>query len=150
MQDGSEIILNLWFVQDPDGVIYSLRARAYLSSGSAARDLAFLRQHAEIDHRIASVFPVPDRYHTMIGDRVMPVALRSAIDTVCEPLEIFEDAIRALGDALPAQSNAAIPTTPLVCITTLVGVTGDDVMPVISGTKQFTLPETPETPRSVG
>ena len=31
---GQEIILNLWYVIDDDGLIYSLRARCYVHSGT--------------------------------------------------------------------------------------------------------------------
>ncbi len=29
-----EVILNLWYVRDEEGIIYSLRAKAYVADGS--------------------------------------------------------------------------------------------------------------------
>ena len=40
---GQEIILNLWYVIDDEGLIYSLRARCYVHSGTDEEKLAFLR-----------------------------------------------------------------------------------------------------------
>ena len=56
-----EIIMNLWYVIDDLGVIYSLRARCYVHSGSDEEKLAFLRSCAETDFLIAQSFPVPER-----------------------------------------------------------------------------------------
>ncbi len=58
-----EIILNLWYVVDDLGYIYSLRARAYLGSGSDDEKLAMLQKYAKTDYLIAKAFPIPKQFH---------------------------------------------------------------------------------------
>lgn len=65
---GQEIIMNLWYVIDHEGLIYSLRARCYVHSGTDEEKLAFLQKCAETDYLIAQSFPVPERFHTTIID----------------------------------------------------------------------------------
>lgn len=71
-----EIILNLWYVHDEAGIIYSLRARAYVGFGSDKEKLALLQSHALVDYLIATPFPVPGRFHTTVieveGSRKCP------------------------------------------------------------------------------
>jgi len=55
-----EIILNLWFVRDHRGLLYSLRARCYVATGSDEEKLAFLRGFATQDYLIAQEFPLPE------------------------------------------------------------------------------------------
>ena len=42
-----EIILNLWYVYGVDGLIYSLRARAYVHKGNEEQKLKLLQSFAE-------------------------------------------------------------------------------------------------------
>jgi hypothetical protein len=67
-----EIIMNLWYVIDDLGVIYSLRARCYVHSGGDEEKLAFLRSCAETDFLIAQSFPVPERLHTTVIEGETP------------------------------------------------------------------------------
>lgn len=61
-----EIILNLWYVIDDEGLIYSLRARCYVHSGTDDEKLAFLQSVAETDYLVAQTFEIPERFHTTI------------------------------------------------------------------------------------
>jgi hypothetical protein len=45
----TEVVLNLWYVRDDEGVIYSLRAKAYVVDGSEEEKLAFLQARAALD-----------------------------------------------------------------------------------------------------
>lgn len=86
-----EIILNLWFVQDEDGIIYSLRARAYVGQGSDDQKLDFLRSCATVDYLIARVFPIPSAFHFRFGHtgEAQPVAYRPALAGFASPIAIF-------------------------------------------------------------
>jgi len=59
-----EVILNLWYVYDDLGFIYSLRGRTYLGYGTDEEKLKFLHQHATKDYLIAKSFPLLERYST--------------------------------------------------------------------------------------
>jgi hypothetical protein len=59
----AEIMFNLWYVHGGDGLIYSLRARAYIRTGSEEEDLAFLQQLASTDYLIAKPFSIPKAFH---------------------------------------------------------------------------------------
>ena len=63
-----EIILKLWYIGDEMGMIYSLRARAYVGTGSDGEKLAFLCSRAALDYLVAQPFPIPDRFHITLVD----------------------------------------------------------------------------------
>ena len=123
--DKPEIILNLWYVVDDLGVIYSLRARAYLGFGSDDEKLAFLKKFATIDYLIARPFPIPIRFHI----EGQPIFHKAALDFLEGPLELFEDAIQALNAELPGQTPFEIQQNPLFCITPLLGTNAKSIRP---------------------
>ncbi len=118
-QDSPEIILNLWSVQDSQNIIYSLRARAYLAFGSEEEKLSLLATFAQTDYLIARSFPIPENFHTRINGQLLPVAHAGLLESSVPPLAIYEDAIDALNDDLPGQTDLQIPNDPIVCITVL-------------------------------
>lgn len=139
MLTNPEIVINLWYVQDREGMIYSLRARAYVGIGSDDDKLELLRRFAPIDYLIARSFPIPEAFHVHFAESGirMPVAYRKALDLLNGPLDIFEHTIRALNDDIPAQTKLEIPRSPLVCITTLLGEDAESIRPVIEGTRRL-------------
>jgi hypothetical protein len=138
---GSEIVLNLWYVRDDEGVIYSLRAKPYVVVGSDDEKLAFLQERAALDYLIAEPFSVPERFHLTIGagrdGKRMPVAHVSMLQGLDSPIALFEDAIRVLEDRFPAQSNTAVPEDPLVCTTPLMQNEAGVIVPNIEGTFRY-------------
>jgi hypothetical protein len=72
-----EVILNLWYVRDEEGIIYSLRAKPYVGDGTDEQKLEFLLKRAKLDYLIAEPFEVPVRFHVTLGvgadARKMPV-----------------------------------------------------------------------------
>ena len=115
--DQPEIILNLWYVYDDLGYIYSLRVRCYIGVGSEQEKLRFLQQHANLDYLIAKPFPIPKRFHV----NGMAVYHKAALDLLEHPIDLFKDAIQAMERELPSQTKLSIPKLPLVCITPLFG-----------------------------
>jgi hypothetical protein len=77
--DNPEIIVNLWFVHDDLGAIYSLRGRAFVGTGTDEEKLALLERLSWIDYLIAQPFPIPQQFHTHFvtpeGEKVMEVCL---------------------------------------------------------------------------
>jgi hypothetical protein len=124
-ENGPEIVLNLWYVCDEQGFIYSLRARAYVAMGSEEEKLALLRRFAPLDYLIATPFPVPERFHTTVieGDesKRMPVALRSVVEATVGIRSMFEEVFVEMEKQLPAQTKLSIGPNPLVCITPVLG-----------------------------
>ena len=120
-----EIILNLWYVYDDLGMIYSLRARCYVATGPDEEKLALLQRFAATDYLIASSFPVPERFHTTIitecGQQKYAVAGKAALDVTGGVQVLFEDAFAELEKAFPATTKLTIGRSPLVCITPLLG-----------------------------
>lgn len=118
-----EIILNLWYIHDDAGFIYSLRARAYIGVGSDEEKMAMLERFANIDYLIARPFRVPERFHTDMerdGERArVPVMHSSLLNSFDSPLVVYEEAIQALEAELPAQTNLRIPHDPIMCSTAL-------------------------------
>ncbi len=132
-----EVILNLWYVRDEEGIIYSLRAKAYVGEGSEQEKLEFLQQRARLDYLVAEPFEIPKRFHVTIGvgreSKVMPVAHVSMLQTLDSPIALFEDAIKSLDSRMPAQSQLGIPQDPLVCTTPLMQNEHGVIEPRISG-----------------
>jgi hypothetical protein len=120
-----EIILNLWYVMDDLGVIYSLRARAYLGWGNDEENLAFLQEFAMTDYLIARPFAIPKKFHY----HGQSVVLKSVWDQLGSRLALFEDAIQQLHKELPSQTPFDIPKSPLVCITPLYGDDSGNIRP---------------------
>jgi hypothetical protein len=116
----SEVALNLWYVSDDEGVIYSLRAKVYVVEGSDEEKLASLQAVAARDYLIAESFSVPERFHLHVGDTRMPVGHVAMLQTLDSPIALFEDAVRVLEERFPTQSNLTVPQDPLVCTTPLV------------------------------
>lgn len=133
----SEVVLNLWYVRDDEGVIYSLRAKAYVVEGSDEEKLAFLQARAALDYLIAESFSVPERFHLKVGDTRMPVGHVAMLHSLDSPIALFEDAVRVLEDRFPAQSNLAVPQDPLVCTTPLVQNEAGVIVPSSEGTFRY-------------
>ena len=132
-----EIIVNLWYVRDEEGVIYSLRAKAYVGTGSDAEKLEFLQQRALVDYLVADPFEIPRRFHVHVGigrdSKVIPVALVSMLQTLDSPIALFEDALKVVESRFPAQSELGIPQDPLVCTTPLMQNKQGTIEPRITG-----------------
>ena len=132
--ENTEIILNLWYIYDDTGHIYSLRARCYVGSGSDEEKLALLRQFSEIDYLIAQPFPVPERFHTILVregnvEGKAPVVHLTSLESLGGPKVLFEDAFVALERQLPAQTKLSISQRPLLCITPLFADENDEIEP---------------------
>jgi hypothetical protein len=123
----TEITLNLWYVIDDLGFIYSLRARAYIGQGSDEEKLEQLQSLASTDYLIARIFPIPKKYHI----HGQPFFHKSGLDLM-ETIDLFQEAIEALQSDLPSQTPLDIPDKPLVCITPLFGNDDGDIRPFIS------------------
>ena len=96
--------MNLWYVMDEDGIIYSLRAKAYIGIGSEAEKLEFLQQRASLDYLVAEPFEIPQRFYIQIGNMdtpdttLGPVAHVSMLQTLDSPITLFEDALKIIED----------------------------------------------------
>lgn len=134
---GREIILNLWYVHDYNGIIYSLRAKAYIGEGTEEENLSFLQQRAPLDYLVAEPFEVPERFHMKVDEDgtpiVMPVGHISLLQMLESRIAIFEDAIRTIESRIPAQTKLDISKNPLVCITPLSQNEHELIVPKYSG-----------------
>jgi hypothetical protein len=112
-------------VLDDEGLIYSLRARCYVHTGTNTEKLEFLRSVAGIDYLIAQTFEIPERFHITIhdGERVakVPMASYTGIRATVPFSALFEDAIHEMEKQIPKQTPLGIGQQPLVCMTTLLG-----------------------------
>lgn len=126
-----EIILNLWCVCDEQGVIYSLRARAYLGAGTDGEMRAFLQQFAVTDHLIARSFAIPETFQ-MDGK---PVAHLSALEHHGASIALFAEALETLQSELPAETPLEIPDQPLACLTPLLRNRDGNLQPVLNEAK---------------
>ena len=142
--DSKEVVVNLWYVMDEEGVIYSLRAKAYVAMGSEVAKLEFLTQRALLDYLVADPFEIPQRFYIGISNletpnrsTTLPVAHVSMLKTLDSPIALFEDALKVIEDGFPAQSQLAIPEHPLVCTTPLMQNKQGVIEPQFSSQMQF-------------
>jgi hypothetical protein len=147
----AETILNLWYIHDEMGVIYSLLARAYVGTGTEKENLALLQRYANVDYLIARPFPIPDRFHVQIVEkgktRVLPVTPPGFLSTLNNHLALWEDAIKQMEADLPGQMGLSIPDAPLYCSTALLM---DDAGRVFSGRRLLRLKRKDENVEVVG
>lgn len=122
-----EIILNLWYVCDDMGFIYSLRARAYFVVGTDEEKMNELQKHSQTDYLIARAFSIPARYH-INGQAVYH---KAAFDLLDSPVDLFREAINTLQNELPSQTPFDIPSKPVVCFTPLLGDDFGNIRPKI-------------------
>ena len=137
--DNKEVIVNLWYVMDEEGMIYSLRAKAYIGIGSYAEKLEFLQQRASLDYLVADPFEVPQRFYIEIDNletsssTIVPVAHVSMLKTLDSPIALFEDALKVIENRFPAQSQLDVPQQPIVCTTPLMQNEQGVIEPRFSG-----------------
>ena len=133
--------MNLWYVMDEEGIIYSLRAKAYIGSGSDEENIKFLQQRALLDYLVADPFEIPRRFHTEImngrDSQIMPVVHVSILQTLDSPIALFEDALKMVESRFPAQSQLEIPQDPLVCTTSLMPNEWGVIEPRVSGQVRY-------------
>ena len=122
-----EIILNLWYVYDDNGFVYSLRARPYIQKGTDAEKLDYLKQHAFTDYLIAKPFKLPEWCKTKFiekdREKTMPVVHIEDLRLTAGDflISVFEEAIKQIESEFPAQTKLSIPKEPLVVLTPLLG-----------------------------
>ena len=135
-----KIVLNLWYVHDDVGLIYSLRARAYIGTGTDDQNRAMLQRFANRDYLIARPFPIPDRFHLEIEEngkrKRIAAAPEEYLGTFDSPIALFEDAIKELDADLPAQTSLRIGPAPKFCTT---GLLADDTGRLYSGRRTLKL-----------
>ena len=131
-----EVILNLWYVHDNAGVIYSLRVRAYVRDGTDEEKMESLREAALTDYVTADQFPIPARLQTMVDGQSMPISHKSFLPTL-GPLELFEEAIREIEADLTTGTDLRIGEAPLCCVTPLLAEDDGSVRPYFSGSVKF-------------
>ena len=138
---GHEVIMNLWYIRDEEGIIYSLRAKAYVAADSDEEKLKFLQERASLDYLIAEPFEAPARFHMTIGDgsgaKRIPVGHVSMLQTLDSPIALFEDAIKAIESRFPAQSKISVPEDSLVCTTPLMQSADGVIEPRIMGQVRY-------------
>lgn len=136
----SEIALNLWYVRDEVGVIYSLRVRPYVCAGSEDEILAFLQERAKLDYLVAQPFPVPQGFHMRViengQEKILPVAHVSMLD-LRNPFPMFNEGIQKIEAGFPSQTNLTIPENVLVCVTALQEGPNGEIEPSISRELRF-------------
>ncbi|MBK8943775.1 MAG: hypothetical protein IPM32_00755 [Ignavibacteriae bacterium] len=139
--DDPEIILNLWYVYDELGFIYSLRGRAYIGYGSDKEKLEFLNTFAKTDYLIAKSFPIPERYSTTIheddGVKKYQVININDVKIAIGFEALFEDVYKALNNELPAQTSFSISQMPLRAITPLFMDDNGNIFPKFNKTTNF-------------
>ena len=108
-----EIILNLWYVYDKDGFIYSLRIRPYVHSGNDEDKLKYLKEHADKDYLIAKPFNLPgsikSTFHRIESKKnfTHPIIHYDHFQSYFKNYQLFmfEEAIKEIEKELPSQTK---------------------------------------------
>ena len=133
-----EVMFNLWYLHGGDSLIYSLRVRAYIATETEAENLDFLRKCAMTDYLIARPFKIPESLHVTLtsehDSQRLPVAHVAVLETLENPINLFEEAIKQMERDFPAQSKLRVSDSPLVCITPLLGDGHGNIDPFFKAT----------------
>lgn len=124
LPETAEIVANLWYVMDNQGFIYSLRIKPYVCEGSDKEKLDFLKSRAYLDYLVACSFSVPAKFHTNFihgdGSEIKYAVIHhddaiqlGGID------QLFFEGLDELQKNMPAQTDLAIPESPLIKVTAL-------------------------------
>lgn len=133
--ENPEIIVNLWYVYDEKGLVWSLRARCYIHEGSDEEKRRFLQSVAHTDYLIAQVFPIPEKCYIEITDGQRKARIPALH---CESFKIYESAahhpafehvLEQLEKQLPAQTKLSIGQRPMLCVTPLFGDEAGNIAP---------------------
>ena len=142
--DNLEIILNLWYVADEDGLAYSLRVKPYVVKGTEQEKLKFLQKQAQTDYLVAQPFDIPSNFHMetkgWLGKKKLPVFPVKLLQNNGGPVpitDLFEEAFKKIEAQLPAQTNLSIPKDPLICVTPLRGDDNGNIYPKFDGTQRL-------------
>lgn len=119
-EDG-EIILNLWYVTNRI-VISSLRAKAYVASGSDDEKLRFLRMRANHDFREAQIYPIPENLKADVrlvdGSTEVEAGKACTHDTL-EFMGGYPALFRDIMLGIPKEGFRFNPSQAMICITAL-------------------------------
>ena len=116
-----EVILNLWYVTNRV-VISSLRAKAYVASGSDDEKLRFLRMRANLDFGDAQVYPVPENLKadvTMVDGSTEVAAGKACTHATLEFMGGYPALFRDIIMNVPKTDFRFDPTRAMTCITGL-------------------------------
>ena len=138
-----EIIFNCWYVYDELALMYSLRARAYVGSGSEEEKMRLLRERSQTDYLIAKSFSLPERYRTAFPivdgtqteTAVIPVKLLALEGGPLPVADLFEEALQQLWSEMPKPNSLVLPAKPLICLTPLLLDKSFQVTPIFRGTR---------------
>ena len=87
------------------GLIYALRVRPYVGTGTENEKLAILHKFANFDYLFPQQFSIPERFHVEIVDndkrRHAPVAHMELLNLFDSPITLFEVTIKAIEADLP-------------------------------------------------
>ena len=132
--EGPEVTLNLWYVADQDGFVYSLRGRAYLASGPLDEKLVILKTSADVDYLIAADHPIPEEFRLRDSSgQPMDHSHVEILESSTDPLAPFRAVVRELQRGIPTSSDLVIPRNPVVCITPLIVTEQEGLLPNYSG-----------------
>ena len=133
LSDSAEIIANCWYIIDDLGFIYSVRIQIYVCEGSEAQKSEFLKSRAYLDYLVARPFPVPKRFRTRFlddgGKAGHPIVLHDAAVALGGLDKLFFEGLDQMQQYLPSQSKLAIPQSPLMKITALLGDKDGSIVP---------------------
>ncbi|MGH9419752.1 MAG: hypothetical protein ACRD3J_07260 [Thermoanaerobaculia bacterium] len=130
----AEIVANYWYVIDDRSFIFSLRAMVYVVEGTEEQKLAFLASRAYLDYMVARPFPIPARFSTKFIEpgkqATYPVIHHDAAMELGGIDQLFFDALDEMQSGFPAQTELAVPESPLIRITALFGDADGRIVPV--------------------
>lgn len=114
-----EVILNLWYVMDQSGLIFSLKAKPYVAIGEDVDKTKFLQSRASLDYMIAKDFKIPENFTSHLSGHTFKGIMYHSLTSLTSELMLFENCFKDLEMEFSPMGGLKIPKEPLVCITPL-------------------------------
>jgi hypothetical protein len=114
-----EIILNLWYITDESGLIYSLKAKPYVHYGSDELKTNFLKERANLDFEVAKDFYLPENVHVVFPEGSLNLVPVSVLNSDYGINQVFGKVFEGIEKELSVTCNLELPSNPLYVITAL-------------------------------
>lgn len=114
-----EIILNLWYLTDENGLIFSLKAKPYVHLGDDKSKTEFLKERASFDFEVAKDYFLSENTKFVSPHGTLNVAPVSLLNSAVGINQIYGGIFDQIDKELSQLSNLRLPENPLYVITAL-------------------------------
>lgn len=114
-----EIILNLWYLTDENGFIFSLKAKPYVHVGDDSSKTSFLKERANYDFEVAKDYFLDEKMKFVSPHGELNVAPVNLLSSEVGINQLYGRVFDEIDRELSSLSNLKLPESPLYVLTAL-------------------------------